>query len=70
MMVVFGKTSLTTLRVGEPGIYGEEKKIVDLSWRLNLRVEIRDLKEHYTCYLCPASNVKCFFFIQSSPSKR
>jgi len=32
MKVVFGKTSLTTLRVGESGIYSGEKN-VDLSWR-------------------------------------
>jgi len=61
MKVVFGKTSLTTLRVGDFGIYSDEKKIVDLSWRLILRVEIIDLKEIFACYLCPASNMKCVF---------
>jgi hypothetical protein len=61
MKVVFGKTSLTTLRVGQSGIYSDWKKIVDLSWRLNLHVKIRDLKEHCKLSLCPVNNVKCFF---------
>ena len=64
MKVVFDKNSLTKLSVGGQGIYSDEIKHFETSWRLNLRVEFRDLKEHCSFYLLPTNNVKCFISIK------